>query len=230
MAIRTIKQYNLNDIMDTDLEGKWEMPIIYKDDIIPRDLIGFNYAKTSKSKDLGIHFYIDDYQFERVWVEPSKYVDMLSKYECILSPDFSLYLDMPLPMKIWNTYRGRYIGQYYQKRGIKCVPTLSWGDEDTFDFAFEGIEKNSIISVSTLGVMKSNQAKEFWEYRSKILQKQECRTIRREAIIWAGVVRVVVEVNPVQIMNRIKEGKLQNTKLERFTVLLKKGKSILSLK
>ena len=83
MAIRTIKQYNLNDIMDTDLEGKWEMPIIYKDDIIPRDLIGFNYAKTSKSKDLGIHFYIDDYQFERIWVEPSKYVDMLSKYECI---------------------------------------------------------------------------------------------------------------------------------------------------
>lgn len=163
MAIRTIKQYNLNDIMDTDLEGKWEMPIIYKDDIIPRDLIGFNYAKTSKSKDLGIHFYIDDYQFERIWVEPSKYVDMLSKYECILSPDFSLYLDMPLPMKIWNTYRGRYIGQYYQKRGIKCVPTLSWGDEDTFDFAFEGIEKNSIISVSTLGVMKSNQAKDLWQ-------------------------------------------------------------------
>lgn len=35
---------------------------------------------------------------------------------------------------------------------------------------------------------------------------------------------------PVQIMNRIKEGKLQNTKLERFTVLLKKGKSMLSLK
>ena len=43
------------------------------------------------------------------------------------------------------------------------MPTLSWGNEDTFDFAFEGIEKNSIISVSTLGVMKSNQAKDLWQ-------------------------------------------------------------------
>lgn len=42
------------------------MPIIENDNYIPTDLIGFNYAKTSKDKNCGIHFYLDDYQFERL--------------------------------------------------------------------------------------------------------------------------------------------------------------------
>ena len=36
----------------------------------PRELQGFNYAKTTKAEDkadLGCHFFIDDYQFERLW-------------------------------------------------------------------------------------------------------------------------------------------------------------------
>lgn len=73
-----------------------------------------NYVKISKDKNCGIHFYLDDYQFERLWVNPEKYIDILKEYECILSPDFSLYIDMPIDMKIWNIYRSRLIGQLYQ--------------------------------------------------------------------------------------------------------------------
>ena len=43
------------------------MPIIFGTEYVPKSLISFNYAKTYKNKDVGIHFYIDDYQFERVW-------------------------------------------------------------------------------------------------------------------------------------------------------------------
>ena len=102
---RTNDTYNL-DLIDTDNSTNdfWQMPIIKNDDYIPSDLIGFNYAKTSENKKTGIHFYLDDYQFERLWNSPHEYVDILNEYECILSPDFSLYLDMPMPMKIWNVY------------------------------------------------------------------------------------------------------------------------------
>ena len=139
------------------------MPIIKNDNFIPSKLIGFNYAKTSKEKNVGIHFYLDDYQFERLWNNPEEYIDILKQYECILSPDFSLYMDMPMPMKIWNIYRSRLIGQYYQSQGIKVIPTLSWAEEETFEFCFEGIPKGSIVSISTIGVKKNKEALKIWQ-------------------------------------------------------------------
>ena len=118
---RTNDTYNLGIIDNENASEFWQMPIIKNDNFIPSKLIGFNYAKTSKEKNVGIHFYLDDYQFERLWNKPEEYVDILKQYECILSPDFSLYMDMPMPMKIWNTYRSRLIGQYYQSQGIEVI-------------------------------------------------------------------------------------------------------------
>ena len=161
---RTNDAYNL-DIIDFNTLSNdfWQMPVINNDNFIPSDLIGFNYAKSSDKKNTGIHFYLDDYQFERVWNNPQEYIDILKQYECILSPDFSLYLDMPMPMKIWNIYRSRQIGQYYQSQGIKVIPTLSWAEKETFEFAFKGIPKGSIVSVSTIGVKRNKEAFQIWK-------------------------------------------------------------------
>lgn len=161
---RTNNIYNLRlvDIKNSS-NNFWQMPIIKNDNYIPNELIGFNYAKSSKEHNAGIHFYLDDYQFERLWNKPEDYIDTLKQYECILSPDFSLYMDMPMPMKIWNTYRSRQIGQYYQKQGIKVIPTLSWAEKDTFDFCFEGIPQESIVSISTIGVKKNKDALGIWK-------------------------------------------------------------------
>lgn len=160
---RTNDTYNLGIMDNENVSDFWQMPIIKNDNFIPSKLIGFNYAKTSKEKNVGIHFYLDDYQFERLWNNPEEYVDILKQYECILSPDFSLYMDMPMPMKIWNIYRSRLIGQYYQSQGIKVIPTLSWAEEETFEFCFEGIPKGSIVSISTIGVKKNKEALKIWK-------------------------------------------------------------------
>lgn len=53
--------------------------------------------------------FIDDYQFERIWNTPERYVNVLKQYDCVLTPDFSLYMDMPRAMKVWNIYRSRSI-------------------------------------------------------------------------------------------------------------------------
>lgn len=161
---RTNDTYNLS-LVDIESSSKnfWQMPIIKNDKYIPKELIGFNYAKTSKEKNVGIHFYLDDYQFERVWNKPEDYIDILKQYECILSPDFSLYMDMPMPMKIWNIYRSRQIGQYYQSQGIKVIPTISWAEKETFEFCFKGIPKGSIVSISTIGVKRNKEALKIWQ-------------------------------------------------------------------
>ena len=161
---RTNKAYNL-DLVDYDRleQDFWQMPIIKNNGYIPKDLIGFNYAKTSEDKNVGIHFYVDDYQFERVWNAPEKYVEVLMDYDCILSPDFSLYMDMPMPMKIWNIYRSRFIGAYYQSKGLRVIPTLSWAEKETFSFCFKGIPKGSIVSISTIGVKRDEEALQIWK-------------------------------------------------------------------
>jgi hypothetical protein len=175
---RTNDTYNLDLVDEGNADGFWQMPIIQNDNYIPKELIGFNYAKTSKEKNVGIHFYLDDYQFERIWNNPENYTNILKEYDCILSPDFSLYMDMPMPMKIWNIYRSRVIGQYYQKQGIKVIPTLSWVEEDTFQFCFAGIPKGSIVSISTIGIKKNKEALKIWRAgMDEMIRKIEPSTI-----------------------------------------------------
>ena len=77
-----------------------------------------------------------------------------------------------MPMKIWNIYRSRQIGAYYQARGIKVIPTISWAEAETFEFCFLGIPKGSIVSVSTIGVKENSEALAVWEEGMKAMIEQ----------------------------------------------------------
>lgn len=160
--LRTDDAYNLywNDIGATD--GWFQMPIIEAEDIIPTDLTGFNYVLSNREAEGGVHFYLDDYQFERIWNSPEAYIDKLREYECVLSPNFSLYLDMPMAMKIWNTYRSRLVGQILQRNGVHVIPTICWAEAETFEFAFDGVRENAVVSISTIGCKNDPEATEIW--------------------------------------------------------------------
>ena len=41
-------------------------------------------------------------------------------------------------------------------KGLRVIPTVNWGDESTFDFCFEGIEKGSVVAVSTYMASEHN--------------------------------------------------------------------------
>lgn len=69
--------------------GQYDMPTIWNDEVKPEKFIGFNYAKTCKEpKGTCIHFFLDDYQFARLWNRPDDYINLLSKFDCVCSPDF----------------------------------------------------------------------------------------------------------------------------------------------
>lgn len=159
----TFSQYNLRDFDPSRCDGKYQIPMLDRVDHVPKSLIGFNYAKTSEDTSAGIHFFIDDYQFERVWRQPDHYIEILSKFDCVLTPDFSLYLDMPMAMKIWNRYRSQLIGQMCQDAGLIVIPTLTWAEPETYDFCFDGIPKYSTVATSTVGVMREESSREIWQ-------------------------------------------------------------------
>lgn len=159
---RTMNTYNLDDYDERRAEGFYQMPTLERIDYIPEDLIGFNYVLSSNKYDKCVHFFVDDYQFERIWNDPHNYIYNLKQFDATLTPDFSLYMDMPMAMKIWNVYRSRLIGQICQDAGMRVIPTLSWAEKETFKFCFDGIPKNSTVAVSTIGVKRDKEATKIW--------------------------------------------------------------------
>ena len=115
--------------------------------------IPFNYMASSKRDPakLGVHFYIHDYQFERIWNAPDLYIEKFKKYKYVCSPEFSLYSNTPLAMQIWNHYRKHWIAAYYQMNGVNIIPTITWALPQSFEFCFTGEPVGSVVCVSTVG-------------------------------------------------------------------------------
>lgn len=121
-------------------------------DVENTEVIGFNYAIGCKHpEDKICHFYVDDYQFERVWNNPERYVPVLKRFKAVLAPDFSMYLDFPKAVQIFNHYRKMWCAAYWQEHGIVVIPTVCWSDESSFEWCFDGIPKHSLLSISTVG-------------------------------------------------------------------------------
>lgn len=158
----TINQYNLFDYDDTRTEGKYDMPVLEGVDHIPNKLQGFNYVLNKPDHEAGVHFFLDDYQFERIWQRPDFYIEKLTDFDCVLTPDFSLYLDMPIAMQVWNIYRSRLIGQIMQDYGMTVIPTVSWAYKSSFDFCFDGLPKNATLAISTIGVKQNKEQFQIW--------------------------------------------------------------------
>lgn len=159
---RTYAVVKLNDYDETRTEGKYQMPVLAPCDFIPDHLISFKDMGSIADFTAGVHFFTDDYRFERIWNNTGRYLERLAKFQCVFTPDFSIYLDMPLAMQIWNTYRNRLIGQICQDYGLKVIPTVGWAGEESFEFCFDGLPHGSTVAVSTVGVMNNKDAKEIF--------------------------------------------------------------------
>ena len=61
---------------------------------------------------------------------------------------------MPQALQIFNTFRSRWCGAYFQSKGLNVIPTISWGTPESYWYCFDGIEKGSIVAISTLGVKR----------------------------------------------------------------------------
>lgn len=163
-----------------ETDGVFEMPKIKKDEISLENIALVGYDKLSDNKtERIVHFFLDDYKFEVMWNDPEPRIERLKKYKAVLAPNYSLYTEMPLSLKIYNTFKSRWCGAYLQSKGIKVIPTVAWGEPDTFWFCFDGIAKGSTVAVSTIGVRTEKSL--FLQGYNEMLRK-----IRPEAVICYG--------------------------------------------
>lgn len=142
--------------------GKYDIPEIQGmydvDDI--SDFIGWNYALKEKSpEDKAVHFFVDDYQFNRLWTNPDAYLEKLRRFQYVFTPDFSPYADFPKAVQVFNHFRKHWIGAYLQENGVRVIPTVTWSYPPSYDFCFDGEPKNSVVAISSVGCMKSKRNK-----------------------------------------------------------------------
>ena len=163
MADRTNRSYKLDLIARDDCIGGM-FPPLDPVDAQPLDLVAFHEIKSTRrnSSRLGVHFFIDDYQFERVWNQPARYFSLLAEFECVFTPDFSTYTDMPIPMQLWNAYRSRALGRIWQSLGLTVVPTLQWSTPDATPALLYGLPTGGTVAVSTIGVRRDPEAVNDW--------------------------------------------------------------------
>jgi hypothetical protein len=162
--LKTDDRYNLR-LVDAYDCGPGGYPELEAADASPKRLIGFNYAKSIDARAKrgnGCHFFIDDYQFERCWSQPERAIEYLRGFSCVLTPDFSLYMDMPDPMMRWNRYRSQALGHWWQDQGLEVVPTLTWAGPESYEYCFDGIPRGGTVAVSTVGVKKDRDATAVW--------------------------------------------------------------------
>ena len=65
---------------------------------------------------------------------------------------------MPKAIQLFNVFRNRWVGAYWQSKGITVIPTVSWSDTASYEFCFDGIENGSIVAVGMIGCKRNKTA------------------------------------------------------------------------
>ena len=176
-----IEHYENNvDFIPEYVEGEFDIPCILPEPYVKAEYIPFHMAGSEwyKRDEKGIHFFISDYRFTNLWVRKEKYRDMLKQFKVVMSPDFSPFYDWPIMVQRWNHYRKHVIGAWMQSIGCRVYPTITWNDERSYKWCFDGEPFRSTVCVSNVGVNKRKEDKLlFMRGYDKMMEVLEPETI-----------------------------------------------------
>ena len=191
--MRTIRMMNMHICSGEDCDhNMW--PTLKPCYEIPDSLTTFEVASSWRHENDFVHFYIDDYRFQRVWERPENYLDVIRRYAGAIAPDFSTYVDMPIPMQMWNVYRSRALAHFWQEQGIEVIPNIMFSDESSYEWIFDGLPKYSVLSTSSVGVYRNP------EYRAAFVQgvEEACRRLEPAGLIMYGT-KVSFDANGAEV-------------------------------
>ena len=107
------KNYNIIDdgfqpelVARAFFDGVFEIPHIDAPNeiVIPKSLTPFSKRKYVDTKDTAICAYEHDFRFSSLVYESESTFEEIKEFSAFITPDCSLYLDMPLCLQIVNTY------------------------------------------------------------------------------------------------------------------------------
>lgn len=95
-------------------------------------------------------FYTHDRFFDSWWEYPAYYTSRVLQAQIIgaVTPNFTVFMNGPDAVNLYNTYRARWMGRYFQEAGIKVIPDINIPSMNALEWTLYGIPKNPpIISI-----------------------------------------------------------------------------------
>ena len=162
MALEALKRNGHNlELGLFPLDGPFGIPKLvpaHLNDCIP--WIPFNCVMSDQHREAhGVHFFIDDYLFQRTWNDPWRYAHLLSGYQAVMTPDFSMFTDYPVAVQLYNHWRKHQLGAYWQSLGMTVIPSICWSDHDSYAWCFDGEPVGGTVAVSSVGTQKNPLAR-----------------------------------------------------------------------
>jgi hypothetical protein len=139
--------------------NQWGIPDLPRVEWQPDHLLAYNdrWSCANPPENACVHFFLDDYRFETLWTNPTRPLPRLQRVGTALTPDFSMWSQMPKIMQLWQVYRARWCGAWMIQHGVKVIPTVGWSTSESWEFCFEGIPKWSTVAVSAVGVHRGDE-------------------------------------------------------------------------
>lgn len=110
--------------------------------------------KHNNTNKLVLPFAYDD-RLERFWNEPLKYIPLFQSSYAVATLDYSLNENMAFAEYLHNVFKNRWLGCLWQDYGIATIPTVGWTTEELDDLSFSGVERESVVVISTLGCKRN---------------------------------------------------------------------------
>lgn len=160
--------------------GKWGIPLVRSQEVsLDRlQLIACSDTKSNDSdanKQRGVHFFVDDYRFNGIYDHPERSLKRYSQYAFLLTPEFSTYADMDLWRQMESTAKNRWVGAYWQSKGLTVIPSICWSTPRSYEFCFDGVEKKSIVAVGMIGSKREKKA--FMRGYNAMLERLEPQSV-----------------------------------------------------
>lgn len=179
----TSKQMRANPLFmrnNFESNGKWGIPLVKRQELSTDNIMLVACSDTRANdnevnKEKGVHFFVDDYRFSGIYDNPDRSLERYSQYAFLLTPDFSAYADMDLWRQLESVAKNRWVGAYWQSKGLTVIPTISWSTPRSFEFCFDGVEQNAVVAVSTLGCKKAKL--QFMRGYDVMLEKLQPKTV-----------------------------------------------------
>ncbi|MDE5629029.1 MAG: DUF4417 domain-containing protein [Muribaculaceae bacterium] len=171
--------------MAVSMTSKNEMPIVraYTGEI-PSDIRGIHRVAPYKPYHIAPHFYFDDSRILQYWNKPFETEKLLSNFKVSIGMDFSMTNEMTRPQKMYSSFLNKLWVAWLQSRGHNVIPNVSFPDKWEEDYWLEGWPKHSVIAISSVGVTRHGNPKEWLKAVKRIREElMPIRILRYGSII-----------------------------------------------
>lgn len=137
------------------------------------EVVSYIDRNAHDGKNEALHFFLDDYRFRyAVWDNLERTTQSVAKFDYLFTPDLSMWVDLPTEFfNLLSVFRTRYIGAYWQRCGFSVIPTVSWGNANSFSYAFEGLPQHSVLAVCGVGNKHCEARLELWKYAIRRIEE-----------------------------------------------------------